>query len=69
VRKAPAATAVRFVAPFSVTSTMCAAPRESRCDSVPGRDSPDALVGEALEASEALAIRATYRLTSVTGWM
>ena len=35
VRSEPAATAVRLVAAFSVTSTICAAPWSSMCESGP----------------------------------
>src|ERR1700745_1047427 len=56
VRKVPAATAVRLVAPFSVTSTMCAAPRSSRCDSESERDSPAVPVADGLDAPDAPAI-------------
>src|SRR6201996_1124954 len=56
VRRAPAATAVRLVAPFSLTSTMCAAPRSSRCDSAAERDSPDVQVADGLDGPDAPAI-------------
>src|SRR5215470_14212262 len=38
VRKEPAAIAVRLLAPFSVTSTIRAAPRSSMCESGPKPD-------------------------------
>src|SRR6202035_2076400 len=68
VRNEPAATAVRLVAPFSVTSTMCAAPRASRCESAPGRDSPGSHAASGVDALDARAIPVPYRLTTVTGW-
>ncbi|BCI85711.1 hypothetical protein NIIDMKKI_09170 [Mycobacterium kansasii] len=52
VRKAPAATAVRRVADFSVTSTMCAAPRSSRCDNPPDWKSDAVAIGGVLPVDD-----------------